>query len=183
MKNSENKPKLLLHICCVGCGVYVTNELKKNFEVELYFYNPNIFPQKEYDRRMEEAEKIAKTFEIPVIVEKYEHQNWLEKVRGYEKEPERGKRCEICYKDRLENTAKIAKKKGYSYFGTTLTTSPHKNAKLISLIGKELSKKFKLNYLDQDFKKNEGFKKSCEISKNLRLYRQDYCGCEFSIRK
>jgi predicted adenine nucleotide alpha hydrolase (AANH) superfamily ATPase len=172
--------RLLLHVCCIGCGAYVAEELKKNYDVVLYFYNPNIFPEIEYKKRLEEARRIAKKFKLKLIVEKYDHGKWLKMVNGFESEPERGERCLICYRDRLDKTAKTAKENGFDYFATTLTISPHKDAKRISLVGQEMAEKYKVKFLDKDFKKNNGFKKSCELSKELGLYRQDYCGCEFS---
>jgi len=181
MPNTKN-PKLLLHICCVGCGVYIAQILKEEFEVVFYFYNPNIFPQDEYEKRLEETKKIAKEYNIELMVGDYNHDVWLGKVKGYEKEPERGKRCEICYQDRLENTASRADELGADFFATTLSISPHKDFSKISSIGKNLENKYKINFLDKDFKKQDGYKKSVELSKKLNLYRQNYCGCEFSIR-
>lgn len=174
------QPKLLLHICCVGCGVYISKILKKKFRVILYFYNPNIYPKNEYDKRLKETRRIAKKLKLDLIVGKYNHSSWLKLIKGYEKDPEKGERCLICYQDRLEKTAETAKEKGYNYFSTTLTISPHKDAKAISEIGRELKKRYKVKFLDKDFKKQDGFKKSVELSKRLGLYRQNYCGCEFS---
>ncbi|MDD4332889.1 MAG: epoxyqueuosine reductase QueH [Patescibacteria group bacterium] len=176
----KQKPKLLLHICCVGCGVYISQILKNDFRVSLYFYNPNIFPKEEYDRRLIEAEKIAKKFKLKLIVEKYDHDFWLEKVRGREADRERGERCLICYEERLRRTAQKAKELNFDFFSTTLTMSPHKDAKAISDLGRVMEKKFGIKFLDRDFKKQDGFKKSSELSRQLGLYRQNYCGCEFS---
>jgi len=181
MPNTK-KPKLLLHICCVGCGIYIAKILKEKFEVVFYFYNPNIFPENEYKKRLEETKKIAQEYNIKLMVGDYNHDVWLERVKGYEKEPERGKRCEICYQDRLENTAARAGEIESDFFATTLSISPHKDFSKISNIGKSLEKKYKINFLDKDFKKQDGYKKSVELSKKLNLYRQNYCGCEFSIR-
>ncbi|PLX21930.1 hypothetical protein C0584_01165 [Candidatus Parcubacteria bacterium] len=175
------KPSLLLHVCCIGCGVYVSQLLKKEFKVTLYFYNPNIFPLREYEKRLEEIKKVARRYRLKVILGDYDHDKWREMVRGYEKEPERGARCMLCYRERLENTAKYANKNNFHYFATTLTTSPHKNAKAIMKFGQELGREYELGFLDRDFKKNDGFKKSAALSRELQLYRQDYCGCEFSL--
>ncbi len=177
------KPKLLLHICCVGCGVYVSKVLKKQFRVILYYYNPNIYPQAEHDKRLEEAKKIARRFNLKLISGEYRHKEWLEMVKGYEKEPEKGKRCLLCYKDRLEETAHFARDNNFPYFSTTLTTSPHKLASEINRFGEELADEYGVKFLNRDFKKQDGFKKSSQLSKELGLYRQDYCGCEFSMRK
>ena len=176
----RRKSKLLLHICCAGCGAYVSQLLKQNFNVTLYFYNPNIYPESEYNKRLAETKMIAKKFNLKLIVGKYGHNQWLELVKGHEQDPERGERCLICYQNRLETTAKMAKKKQFNYFTTTLTVSPYKDAQAISRVGRELAKKYNVKSLDKDFKKQDGFKKSVELSKELGLYRQNYCGCEFS---
>ena len=181
LKIMLNTKKLLLHICCIGCGAYISQMLiKQNFKVVLYFYNPNIFPNEEYNIRFNEVRKIAKKFNIKYITEKYDHQDWLKKIKGLEQEPEKGKRCVICYYDRLKKTAQKAKELNFDYFGTTLTVSPHKLADKISEIGNKLEKKYNIKYLDKDFKKKDGFKNACKFSKELNLYRQNYCGCEFS---
>lgn len=176
------KPKLLLHICCIACGAYVAEVLKKDYRLTLYFYNPNIFPEAEYHLRLKETRKIARKLGLKLAVGKYHHHEWLEAIRGREKDPEKGGRCIICYRKRLAAAAMLAKNLKQDYFGSTLTVSPHKVASAISLIGKELENEHGVNFLDQDFKKQDGFKKSVELSKKLCLYRQDYCGCEFSIR-
>jgi predicted adenine nucleotide alpha hydrolase (AANH) superfamily ATPase len=176
------KPKILVHICCVGCGVYVSRELRENYEPVLYFYNPSIYPAEEYEKRLKEAKKIAKKFQLKIIAEKYNHKPWLKKIKGREKDPERGERCLICYKDRLKKTAIRAQKMNFLFFTTTLTTSPHKDATAIIKIGQEMGKKYGVNFLEKDFKKQDGFKKSACLAKDLGLYRQNYCGCEFSRR-
>ncbi len=176
------KPKLLLHVCCASCGVYVAQILKKDYEVVLYFYNPNIYPESEYKKRLGEVKEIAKMFGIKLITEKYNHEEWLKKIKGRERDPERGERCRICYQDRLENTAKAAGAKGFDFFTTTLTISPYKDAKIISQLGQKLAKKYKIKFLDKDFKKQDGFKKSVCLCREFGLYRQNYCGCEFSKR-
>jgi len=174
------KSKLLLHICCAGCGVYVSQLLKKTYIVTLYYYNPNIFPQSEYEKRLAEVKDIAHKFKLDLIVGNYDHDKWLEKIKDHENDPERGGRCLICYSDRLASTAKLAQKSKFDLFTTTLTVSPHKDALAINKIGNDLSLKYEVKFLDRDFKKQDGFKKSVEWSKKLDLYRQNYCGCEFS---
>lgn len=176
------KPKLLLHICCIGCGAYIARLLKNNFRVVLYFYNPNIFPKEEYEKRLTEIKKVSYLLKLPVIVDKYEHDKWLMAVKGFESLPEKSKRCLICYKYRMESAAAFAKKNGFNFFTTTLSISPHKDSGVIIKIGEELEKKYKVRFFKKDFKKDNGFKKSAELSKKLDLYRQNYCGCEFSIR-
>ncbi|MFA6394093.1 MAG: epoxyqueuosine reductase QueH [Patescibacteria group bacterium] len=176
------KPTLLLHVCCIGCGAYVSRTLKNEFKVSLLYYNPNIFPAEEYKKRLEETKRIAKKFRLPLLTEEYDHKKWLKKVKGLEKEPEKGKRCLVCYEDRLTAAARLAKEKKLEYFTSTLTVSPYKDAKAINEIGKKLEKKYKVKFYQADFKKNDGFKKSCALSRELNLYRQDYCGCDFSRR-
>lgn len=180
--STVKKPKFLLHICCAGCGVYVGKQLKEDYNVTLYYYNPNIYPQAEYNIRLAEAEKIAKKFSLRLIAGGYDHNGWLEKIKGREADPERGERCAVCFWDRLEKTAQIARAKKFGYFATTLTMSPHKDAETIIKIGNELSKQYDVKFLEKDFKKQNGFKKSARLSKELNLYRQNYCGCEFSSR-
>lgn len=176
------KPKLLLHICCAGCGAYVSSVLREEFEVNLYYYNPNIFPEFEYDARLLEVKRIGEEFGLELLIGGNDHKEWLKKIKGKESEPERGERCRICYQDRLESTALLAAKRGIGYFASTLSVSPHKDAAIISLIGKELEKSHDVGFLDRDFKKQDGFKKSLALSKDLKIYRQNYCGCEFSRR-
>lgn len=176
------KPKLLLQVCCIGCGAYVVELLKKRFRVTLYFYNPNIWPEAEYHTRLKETRRIARRLGLKLLVAKYRHDRWLELVRGHEHEPERGGRCVICYRDRLEAAARLARTLDYQYFASTLSISPHKSAAVLSRLGRELSERHRVKFLDQDFKKQDGFKKSVTLSNELGVYRQDYCGCEFSWR-
>jgi len=175
------KPSLLLHICCIGCGVYVSDVLREEFNITLYFYNPNIFPLSEYNKRLEEIQKVAEMYKMKVILGDYDHKKWREMVKGHETDPEKGARCMMCYRERLEETARYASENGFHYFTTTLTTSPHKNAGAIMKFGKELGREYEIGFLERDFKKQDGFKKSSALSKKLGLYRQDYCGCEFSL--
>ena len=179
---NKNKPCLLLHICCVGCGVYASQLLKQDYDVMLFFYNPNIWPEEEYEKRLAEAEKIAEQFNLKLIKGEYEHGKWLNAVRGHEADPERGERCLICYKFRLDAAAAMAKKLNCEYFTTTLTTSPHKNASAINQIGEQAASQSDIKFLTQDFKKHDGFKKSSALLRQLNLYRQNYCGCEYSFR-
>lgn len=178
----KRQPRLLLHICCAGCGVYVSKLLKQNFEVILFFYNPNIWPREENNKRLEEAARVAKNFKLKIIKGESEHGKWLELVKGHEGDQERGGRCLICYRCRLEETARQALGYKCGYFSTTMTTSPHKEAVAINKIGQELAADFEIKFLSQDFKQQDGFKKSSAMSRELGLYRQNYCGCEFSRR-
>jgi len=182
MSEIEKNKKIFLHICCAGCGAFVSQLLAKNFAVTLFYYNPNISPTDEYARRVKNVQEIADKFKLNLIIENYDHSAWLKKIEGHEGDSEKGERCLICYRDRLETTAMIAEKNGFDYFTSTLTVSPHKLAKEIIAIGNELADKHDIKFLAQDFKKQDGFKKSLVLSKELGIYRQNYCGCEFSRR-
>jgi len=176
------KPKLMFHVCCAACGASVVRELKKNFRPVLFFDNPNIFPEEEFNLRLKEAERIAKLEKIPLIKKNYDHKKWLATIKGLEKEKEKGRRCLICYGVRLMDAASLARKKRFKFFATSLSLSPHKDAEMINIVGKELEKKTGVKFLAADFKKKGGFARSVAVSKELGLYRQDYCGCEFSRR-
>jgi predicted adenine nucleotide alpha hydrolase (AANH) superfamily ATPase len=156
--------------------------LQKDYNITLFYYNPNIYPERELEKRTKEARRIAKKFKVPIIVPKQNHQSWLNKVKDYKDSPEGGERCYLCYLDRLEKTARKARAGKFDLFSTTMTISPHKNAGKINGIGEQLGKKYGLKFLAKDFKKQDGFKKSVQLSKQLGLYRQNYCGCEFSIK-
>lgn len=170
------KPKLLLHVCCAPCATYAIETLKEVFELAAYFYNPNIHSEEEYRLRLENLKKLGVTF----VEGKYDIDVWFNATKGYESEPEGGARCEICYRLRMEEAARFAKENNFAFFATTLTISPHKNARIINSIGGELSKKYGVKFYSADFKKKNGFKKSVELSRKHGLYRQRYCGCVFS---
>ena len=183
LSNTEkDKPSLLLHICCIGCGIHVAEELGRDFSVRLYFYNPNIFPASEYEKRLKETKRVAEMMKLGLIIGAYDHGAWLGIIAGHETDPERGERCRLCYRDRLEKTAEKAAAEKADYFTTTLSVSPHKDARAIGAIGREAASRRGVKFLDRDFKKRDGFKKACAKSRELGLYRQDYCGCEFSVR-
>jgi predicted adenine nucleotide alpha hydrolase (AANH) superfamily ATPase len=175
------RPKILLHICCAGCGIYVAKYLSQKYHVVLFYYNPNIYPDSEFSIRLNEAKRIAKILGLKIFSINAKHEEWLKKVSGKENCPEKGERCLICYEDRLRKTTETAKKNGISFFTSTLSVSPHKVAKEILRIGKELELEYGVNFVAQDFKKNDGFKKSVNLSKKYQIKRQDYCGCEFSF--
>ena len=178
------KNKVFLHICCAGCGAYAAQVLvNEGYAVFLYFYNPNIFPAEEYEIRASEVARIAEKYGYEFFIEEYNHLGWLEKIKNLEAEPEKGGRCVVCYQDRLEKTAQAAIFRNFDIFASTLSVSPHKLVLEINRIGNELASEFGLEFLDRDFKKQEGFKKASLLSKELGLYRQSYCGCEFSQRK
>ena len=176
------RPSLLLHICCAPCGAPVTQELSRDFSVTGYFYNPNIQPIAEYQRRLNEVKRYWAENQWPLIIGEYNVSQWFEAVKGLEQEPEGGQRCQVCYQYRLAQTAKLAKKQGIEHFATTLTISPHKSAAVINQIGQELAEQFGVKFYVADFKKNNGFLKSVQISKQAGFYRQNYCGCVFSQR-
>jgi predicted adenine nucleotide alpha hydrolase (AANH) superfamily ATPase len=182
LRFKREKPFLLLHICCVGCGAFVADLLRKEYSVVLFFYNPNIFPKSEYDLRLQETVRVAKKLGLPLLVGDGNHSAWLKKVQGHENDPERGKRCSICYYDRLAKTAHRAKQERIKYFSSTLSVSPHKDAGILSQIGQSIEKESGVKFIDRDFKKNNGYAQSVKLSRDLNLYRQNYCGCEFSKR-
>jgi predicted adenine nucleotide alpha hydrolase (AANH) superfamily ATPase len=170
--------KVLLHICCGVCASSPVEKLRKDgFHVTGYFYNPNIYPQEEYIKRLEWARNVAFVLEYELVEGKYDSSYWLEGVKGGEPEPEGGKRCCSCFELRLRETWRKAKELCIDYFTTTLTISPHKDSTAINCIGKSISQS---SFLKYDFKKEEGFKKAIDFAKERRLYRQNYCGCIFS---
>ena len=181
LKKNRNKPSLLLHICCAPCATHTVELLKKDFCLTGLFYNPNIQPEMEFNRRKDEAQRLASLMNFNLICQHEGQAEWFESVKGLEKEPEGGKRCSICYEFRLDKAARFAKENGFTWLATTLTISPHKKATIINEIGKTVSEKYGLNFFAADFKKKDGFKISCELSEKYQLYRQDYCGCLFSL--
>ena len=178
--NTKEKKRLLLHTCCAPCSPHVVELLRSTFEVSAFFYNPNIHPLEEYQVRLEEMKKFLRTISVELIVGDYDADQWFRLVEGLEQEQEGGKRCELCYRMRLERTALTAQTKGFQYFATTLTVSPHKNAKIINRIGREIKSNPDVIFYEADFKKRDGFKKSCELSERHGFYRQNYCGCIYS---
>ncbi len=174
--------KLLLHTCCGPCVTVPLERLRESFQVTCYFYNPNIHPRKEYQNRLEELKRLLQQLDAEIIVAEYDTRVWFDAVKGLEDEPEGGKRCEVCFRLRLEKTAQTAKEKGFDAFTTVMSISPHKNFKLLNEIGNELARKYGVEYIEANFKKKDGFKRSVELSKKYNLYRQDYCGCVFSKR-
>ena len=178
------RPTLLLHACCAPCSSYVLEYLSKYFDITLLFYNPNISPEEEYIFRENELRRLVGEMLLPstikVISQKYNPQEFYAITEGLENLAEGGERCKKCYRLRLSRSAKIASELGFDYFTTTLSISPYKNAEWLNTIGNEEGEKFGVNYLFSDFKKKNGYKRSCELSEQYGLYRQNYCGCEFS---
>lgn len=201
IKNNEESgklPTILLHSCCGPCSSYVLFYLMQHFDITVLFYNPNIFPEEEYEHRLSEQKRLIdvinnegglefemndRHFEsklqkkIKLMTVDYDHREFTDFVTGFEREPEGGARCKKCFELRLYKAKEIAEQNGFEYFGTTLTVSPHKNAVLINELGKEIDS---IHFLPSDFKKKEGYRISTILSKQLELYRQNFCGCEFA---
>lgn len=169
--------KVLLHICCGVCASAVVQKLRDDgYEVTGYFYNPNIYPEKEYEQRLAVVRQASKLLGFTLIEGLYESNTWQERIQGLEAEPEGGKRCQVCFRVRLQKTADKAKEMDIGHIASTLSVSPHKNVQEINAIGKELSQGF----LPYDFKKENGFKKTMDFAKKHDFYRQHYCGCQYS---
>lgn len=187
LEGLEKKKTLLLHACCAPCSSYVLEYLSKYFDITLFFYNPNIYPEEEFRFREDELRRLIGEMPLPsgvnIISGRYEPSEFFDIARGYEELPEGDERCRRCYALRLEESARAAKEGGFDYFCTTLSISPYKNAEWLNTIGKEMSEKYGVGYLFSDFKKKNGYKRSCQLSEQYSLYRQDYCGCVFSKRE
>ncbi len=179
-----SKPKLLIHCCCAPCSSYVLEYLNEFFDITLHFYNPNISPENEYNYRADELKRLVAELglqdKIKFIFESYDPAPFLEISKGLEDLPEGDERCFRCYHLRLQKSAELAADNGFNYFTTTLSISPHKNADKLNEIGGKLAEQYNVNYLYSDFKKKNGYKRSCELSAQFNLYRQDYCGCIYS---
>ena len=183
----ENKvPRLLLHSCCAPCSSYVLEYLSNYFEITVFYYNPNIFPENEYTKRILELQMLIKDmntkYEVSFLAGAYDREKFYELAKGLEHLKEGGERCFRCYNLRLEEAARIAQDGEFDFFTTTLSISPMKNAEKLNEIGMKLGVKYGVDYLQSDFKKKNGYKRSIELSKQFGLYRQDYCGCEYSYR-
>ena len=174
------KPKLLLHVCCAPCSPHVVDLLQKDHEVTAYFYDPNIHPEEEYRFRLEEMRRFCGTIGLPFLEAEYDPDRWFEAMKGHEEDPEKGERCGLCFRLRLEKAASFAGENGFDSFATVLSVSPHKDAKVINAIGRELAGEYGVDFYEADFKKKNGFKLSVEKGKALGLKRQDYCGCVYS---
>lgn len=174
------RPKLLLHSCCAPCSSTCIERLREGFDLTIYYYNPNLDSDTEYNKRAKEQMRLCDELGIKYIIEEYNSEAFYSTVVGLEGEKEGGKRCAVCFSLRLKRTSIKAKENGYDFFATTLTLSPLKNAELINAIGSEIEKEVGVKYLKTDFKKNGGYLRSIELSKEYGLYRQNYCGCVFS---
>ena len=182
--NFDKKHSILLHSCCAPCSSHVISVLKDYFDITIFYYNPNISPIQEYEKRKQEQISFIKQLDcgIKIMDCDYDNDVYEECIKGLENEKEGGARCLKCFRLRLEKTAKLASINNFDYFCTTLTVSPYKNSQVINNIGKELMNIYNVKWLYSDFKKEEGYKHSIALSKQYNLYRQDYCGCIYSIR-
>lgn len=180
-------PTLLLHSCCAPCSSYVLEYLSQFFYITVYYYNPNIYPPNEYDERVKEQERLIgemdTRYPVRLIKGDYEPELFYQTVKGHEKDEEGKERCMLCYEMRLTNAARIAKEQGFDYFTTTLSISPLKNAGKLNEIGEKAAKEYGVSYLNSDFKKKNGYKRSTELSQLHHLYRQNYCGCVYSMAR
>lgn len=186
-KIDKSCPTLLLHACCAPCSSSVLERLSHIFKITIFYYNPNISDEVEYQKRLDEIHKfidcLNTKYKIDIIDGRYEPREFFDMAKGLEDEPERGKRCYKCYQLRLEETARVASKNHFDYFTTTLSLSPYKNSNWINEIGQKLDKEYKTKYLYSDFKKNNGYQRSIELSHKYHLYRQNYCGCIYSKKE
>ncbi|MCQ2437739.1 MAG: epoxyqueuosine reductase QueH [Clostridia bacterium] len=184
LRKRDEHPRLLLHSCCAPCSSAVLEQLTEDFDITLYYYNPNISPEAEYLLRVRELEKFVAAFpakrSIEIAVGPYEPERFYAMAKGLERVPEGGERCTGCYRMRLEKTAEVAREGGFDFFTTTLSISPLKDAQRLNDIGREYAEQVGVPYLCSDFKKKDGYRRSCALSKEYGLYRQDYCGCIYS---
>ena len=182
--DAGNPPRLFLHSCCAPCSSYTLEYLSNYFDITVYYFNPNISPKEEFDKRFAEQKRLIDSLPaknpIKLVLGEYNYDDFLQIARGYENVAEGGERCFRCYRMRLESTARIANEQGFDYFCTTLSISPLKNSQKINQIGYEVAQKHGIKWLPSDFKKREGYKRSIELSKEYNLYRQSFCGCIFS---
>ena len=180
------RPELLLHSCCGPCSSYVLEYLTQYYKVTLLWYNPNIWPPEENDKRLHYQRKIINVLglkeDVSIVIPDYDHDRYLQMVSGLESEPEGGLRCTECFRMRLKEAAEAAERLGIGLYCTTLTVSPHKNAEKINTLGEAIGREHGVRFLPSDFKKRNGYKRSIELSREYDLYRQDYCGCEFAWR-
>lgn len=181
------KPRLLLHACCAPCSSYCLEYLSRYFSITVLFYNPNIYPEKEFEKRADELLRLVKELpvenEVSVVVDRFDPQEFYGAVRGLENTGEGGERCAACFRLRLARAAQYAGENGFDYFCTTLTISPLKNAARLNTIGEEISEIYSVDFLPSDFKKKGGYARSVQLSQQYGLYRQNYCGCVFSMNE
>ena len=174
------KPSILVHVCCAPDALFVFGVLKEAYEVTGFFSNSNIHPREEYDLRLEEARKVARTVGVPLLEDEYDPAGWFALTRKFKDEPEKGRRCDVCYAARLRRTAERAAGEGFDAYATVMSLSPWKKAAVMNRIGRQFAARYGVAFLEADFKKKDGFKKSVDLSRAHGLYRQDYCGCLYS---
>lgn len=186
IQSLQTVPTVLLHSCCAVCSSYVLEYLAQYFRITVFYYNPNIYPLAEYQKRKDEQMRLLREITYPnpvnILDADYDHNVFLNCAQGLEQLPEGGERCENCFTLRLGETALRARHGNYDYFATTLTVSPHKNAECINAIGAAFAAQHHIHWLYADFKKKNGYLRSTQLAKLLQLYRQSYCGCEFSLK-
>ena len=179
-------PSLLLHSCCGPCSSYCIEYLSQYFNITVFYYNPNIYPDEEYYHRVKEQQRFISQFptkhKVSFIEGDFDTDRFYEIAKGLENEPEKGARCHKCYDLRLRRTAEVALEKGFDFFTTTLTISPMKDSQILNEIGLAIADEIGVKWLSSDFKKREGYKRSTELSREYNMYRQDYCGCVYSYR-
>ena len=175
------KPRILVHACCAPDALYVLGLLGHDYDVTGFFSNSNIYPAEEYTIRVEEARKVARLLSVPLIEDAYDAERWLALTRKFKDEPEKGRRCDVCYALRLQRTAEAAARGGFDVFATVMSLSPWKKAAVINRIGRQFGRKYGVRFLEADFKKKDGFKTSVGLSREHDLYRQNYCGCLYSL--
>ena len=182
LPSGPDRPRLLLHACCAPCSSATLERLAQWFDLTILYYNPNIYPPAEYRRREAELERFVQQagYRFPVVELPYDPQEFYDAVKGLEQEPEKGERCTVCYRLRLEQTARYAAEQGFAWFCTTLSISPMKDPVRINDLGRELGEKYGVRFLPSEFRKMDGYKRSLQLSEQYGLYRQDYCGCVFS---
>lgn len=187
IESLDHRPVLLLHSCCAPCSSYCLEWLNKHFDITVFYYNPNIYPAEEYCKRLQEQYSFVQRADfcrgVKVVDCGYEPREFYDAVKGLEQLPEGGARCEKCFRLRLRKTAEKARELGAEYFTTTLSISPLKDSRLLNQIGGELAEEYGIKYLYSDFKKNDGYRRSTQISAEYGMYRQDYCGCVFSFNE
>ncbi len=181
----NDRPRLLLHACCAPCSSYCLEYLTKHFDITLFFYNPNITDKEEFDKRYNELKRLVKemSLDIQVVCPEYNRQVFLDAVKGKEDLPEGGERCSVCFALRLKKACDYAEQNGFDYYCSTLSISPYKDAKRLNEIGENLARGKKVKHLPNDFKKKGGYLRSIQLSHEYNLYRQSFCGCEFSLRE
>ncbi|MBR0412284.1 MAG: epoxyqueuosine reductase QueH [Eubacterium sp.] len=187
ISTGSSVPRLLLHSCCAPCSSYTLEYLSQYFAITVFYFNPNISPESEFEKRFAEQKRLIESLpvknKIELVKGEYDYNTFLEIAKGLEDVREGGERCFKCYRMRLEQTAALAKEQGFDYFCTTLSISPLKNSQKINEIGFDVAEKFGVNWLPSDFKKREGYKRSIELSREYDLYRQNFCGCVYSKKE